>query len=108
MNDAWVWPGPEPYHWWPDHLPRDGSLEVLVRFFGEAGYSLAATDDGFSPSFERVAIFGDEEGPTHAALELPDGSWTSKLGMSEDIRHADLGVLTGYGPVVALLRRPWE
>lgn len=105
MDDAWVWPGPEPYHWWPDHLPRDGSLDVLLAFFGELGYSPGPLSGRFTHGVERVAIFGDEDGPTHAARELPDGTWTSKLGMSEDIQHRDLEMLVGYGHLLAVLHR---
>lgn len=108
MDDAWVWPGPEPYHWWPGHLPRDGSLTVLLLFFSELGYFESSEWNTFDPGFEHVAIFGDEEGPTHAARQLVDGTWTSKLGLAEDISHNDLGVLIGYGAVVAVLRRPWQ
>jgi hypothetical protein len=44
--------------------------------------------------------------PTHAARQLPDGTWTSKLGISEDIQHA-LDDLAGavYRAVVQILKR---
>lgn len=45
--------------------------------------------------------------PTHAARQLPNGRWTSKLGFLEDIEH-DLHDVAGeaYGTVVVLLKRP--
>jgi hypothetical protein len=52
-------------------------------------------------------LFADADGtPSHAARQLRDGTWTSKLGMSEDIQHA-LEDLTGevYGSVVHILKR---
>jgi hypothetical protein len=45
--------------------------------------------------------------PKHASRQLPDGRWASKLGLSEDIKHA-LQDLTGtvYGSVVLVMKRP--
>jgi len=42
----------------------------------------------------------------HAARQLPEGRWTSKLGELEDIEHA-LHDLTGtvYGSVVLVMKR---
>ena len=62
------------------------------------------------PGSEKVVIFVDNEGlPTHAARQLTDGSWTSKLGSWQDNQHQHLQALAGtasiYG-VVALIMRP--
>ena len=40
--------------------------------------------------------------------ELPDGGWTSKLGLGIDISHKTLDCIAGglYGDVIAFLRRP--
>ena len=45
---------------------------------------------------------------THAARQLADGWWTSKLGPAEDIRHRTPQALAGdqYGQVVAFMKRP--
>ena len=50
---------------------------------------------------EKVALYADDQGNwTHAALQLPDGWWTSKLGPDEDILHrtpqALLGNVSGH------------
>ncbi|TAF36353.1 MAG: hypothetical protein EAZ69_10585 [Oscillatoriales cyanobacterium] len=44
--------------------------------------------------------------PTHAARQLANGKWTSKLGWLEDIEH-ELDGLTGdrYGVVGQILKR---
>ncbi len=66
--------------------------------------------------FEKIAIYVDTDGvPTHAARQLPDGSWTSKLGDWEDIQHQTLEALEtgndkahqelGYGKVAKIMRR---
>jgi hypothetical protein len=45
--------------------------------------------------------------PTHAARQLDNGRWTSKLGELEDIEHS-LRDLEGaaYGTVVQVMKRP--
>ena len=58
--------------------------------------------------FEKIALFVDNrDTPRHAARQLPNGRWTSKLGELEDIEHG-LHDLEGaeYGSVVAVMRRP--
>lgn len=58
--------------------------------------------------FEKVALFADADGfATHAARQLNNGRWTSKLGELEDIEHA-LRDLEGveYGTVVLVMKRP--
>jgi hypothetical protein len=46
--------------------------------------------------------------PTHAALQLPSGEWTSKLGPFEDISHAHENDVNGpaYGAVRFYMSRP--
>ena len=64
--------------------------------------------DELEAGYEKVALFADADGrPTHAARQLPNGNWTSKLGKAEDIQHRlrDVeGVL--YGVVVLVMKRP--
>lgn len=45
--------------------------------------------------------------PAHAARQLADGSWTSKCGRSEDIRHTLEGLAGDvYGEPTIFLSRP--
>jgi hypothetical protein len=39
------------------------------------------------PGFLKVALYGTGLTYTHAARQLADGKWTSKLGKGEDIEH---------------------
>jgi hypothetical protein len=54
-----------------------------------------------------VALYALGDEPRHTARQLAQGTWTSKLGRSEDIEHR-LEDLEGslYGKVVKLLKRP--
>jgi hypothetical protein len=79
----------------------------FVEAFATIGYETVAARD-HDPDFEKVAIFASTEGvPTHMARQLPNGSWTSKLGGLEDIVHVEVSGVAGsdYGHVVAILQR---
>jgi hypothetical protein len=103
----WWWPGPNlREEYWPPGIPREPTLSAFQEAFGLLGYRLCESDD-LEPGFEKIALFADAQGrPTHAARQLLDGSWTSKLGKREDIEHR-LRDLTGaiYDSVVRVFRR---
>ncbi len=48
--------------------------------------------------------------PTHAARQLPDGRWSSKLGKGHDVSHTTVRGVEGpcYGKAVQYMRRPME
>ena len=54
-------------------------------------------DGNLEPGYEKVAIYAMDGEPTHAARQLQNGWWTSKLGKYEDIDHDSLEELQGYG-----------
>lgn len=104
----WWWPGEPPFSFWPAGVQREESVASFIEAFATLGYQVTESG-GHDPHFERVAIFASNDGvPTHMARQLPDGSWTSKLGQLEDIAHRDVAGVTGvdYGAVAAFLQRP--
>lgn len=104
-DDAQKWnPDPWGLFYWPGEL-REDTLEGWIRAFGQLGYQ-ACADGTLEDGFEKIAIYGSESGPQHVARQLATGLWTSKLGNSEDIEHAVMG-LSGdaYGEVLTYLRR---
>jgi hypothetical protein len=64
-------------------------------------------DASLEPGFEKVALFGSSLYYTHAARQLPNGKWTSKLGKAEDIEHDSPDIVAGgvYGELVQVMRR---
>ena len=60
------------------------------------------------PGFEKVALHGDIFFYSHAARQLPDGKWTSKLGKDQDIEHDTPFDVAGglYGEVVQIMKGP--
>jgi hypothetical protein len=104
----WWWPDVDPDDdavFWPPGVPAEETLAAFVAAFATLGYAPCPGEE-YEPGFEKVALFARDGIPTHAARQLPDGRWTSKLGMSEDIEH-DLHAISGelYGTVLLVLRR---
>ena len=102
----WWWPD-DPKGHWPNGVARLETLQTFREAFATLGY-VACPGYELEPGFEKIALFADRAGtPTHAARQLPNGSWTSKLGLPEDIEHA-LHDLEGspYGSIAEIMRRP--
>jgi hypothetical protein len=103
----WFWPSDPEFSIWPAAIPRVETIAAFEALFASYGFALCSTEE-FEAGFEKVALFARPDGrPTHAARQLPNGRWTSKLGKSEDIEH-DLRAIEGdvYGGVVRIYRRP--
>ncbi len=105
----WWWPD-EPNQpesaYWPAGVPRVETLEAFRQAFATLGYEVC-DDERPEMGHEKIALFAFAGAPTHAARQLPNGRWTSKLGPMEDIEHAlhDLAGLV-YGSVVFVMKRP--
>src|SRR4051794_32435817 len=83
VTDRWWQPGV----YWPVATPEDDfGIGVLEQAFVALGFE-GCDDDSLEVGFEKVALYGSSLFYNHAARQLPDGKWTSKLGRSEDIEH---------------------
>ena len=106
QNNKWWWPDPHNYGYWPPGVVREETLGAFIAAYGTLGY--APCDNSLpEPDAEKIAIFTDGGMPTHAARQLADGTWTSKLGNFEDICHQTLDALEGgkYGSVAQIMSR---
>jgi hypothetical protein len=93
---------------WPIQAhPDDYGISVLEEMFKSLGYKDCGMDASLEPGFEKVALFGSSLYHTHAARQLPNGKWTSKLGKAEDIEHDSPDIVAGgvYGELVQVMRR---
>jgi hypothetical protein len=78
------------YAYWPDGVPKLETPDAFILAFGTKGYVQCA-DGSRQARLEKVAIYVDSNDiPTHAARQLRNGKWTSKLGDYEDITHNSL------------------
>jgi hypothetical protein len=105
----WWWPAessPLREIYWPPAIPREETLEAFRQLLATLGY-VACDDERVEEGYQKVALFAFAGAPKHAARQLPNGRWTSKLGEMEDIEHG-LNDLTGmaYGSVVLVMKRP--
>lgn len=108
-STRWWWPLPQKPYYWP--IPQMGvTRQNFIDAFATLGYIVAnALDPSLQSDLEKVALFEDSAGkPTHAARQLPSGTWTSKLGKEIDIEHIAVAGVEGpeYGTVAVILVRP--
>lgn len=106
VTDAMWWPVDPDAHW-PPGVPDELTVPAIIAALGTVGYVPCAHGD-FEPGYEKAAVYARGGSPTHAARQLSDGRWSSKLGRDCVVSHATpVGVEGGvYGSVVAFLRRP--
>jgi hypothetical protein len=110
-----AWSAGDVEHWWQPGVywplpasPQDYGIGVLEQLFKSLGYEDCGMHSSLEPGFEKVALFGQSLFYTHAARQLPNGEWTSKLGKAEDIQHLTPRDVAGgiYGEVVQIMKRP--
>lgn len=76
----------------PSRILRKKSLDAYKKAYGSIGYK-TCQDAKHEKGFEKIAIYAKINGePTHAARQLNQSKWTSKLGKKEDIEHAINGL----------------
>jgi hypothetical protein len=116
-NDRWIQP---PYLgqpnldcvvWWPPDIQEGTDITCLVKVFESQEYQLCETcehEDGY----RKVALYFDEKTNqwTHAARELRNGYWTSKLGQDVDIQHGTPYTIENknYGKVYCFMKKKIE
>ena len=101
------WGYQNPGDYWPPTLPRNQEIGTLMRLFASQRFSLCE-DDTPEPGYDKIALYAFVGQFTHAARQLNDGRWTSKLGIREVITHPSLANLEDgiYGSVHCIMRRP--
>jgi hypothetical protein len=99
-NTRWWWPDSSAF--WPSGIRCDETVEAFDALFASGGAFEVDTED-LEDGVVKIALFAQNGKPTHAARQLRNGRWTSKLGTAVDIAHS-LRELEGaqYGAVVKL------
>ena len=108
---AWA-AGDVSHNWWPNQygywpIPqREETIDCFVQAFKSLGYQECSTSN-HEAGYERIAIYAQHGIPKHAARQLENGNWTSKIGRNIDVEHPSLRAVEGlfYGQAVAFLRR---
>ncbi|MDI9364568.1 MAG: hypothetical protein QM541_06435 [Flavobacterium sp.] len=106
-NTKWYWPDNTNIMYWPEDVPRNETLESFVLLFSKINYSIC-DNNLLEIGYEKIAIYATSFGkPTHAARQLSNGFWTSKLGQSVDVTHTLQAMEDGeYGNAVIFMKRP--
>ncbi len=104
--DAWWWPDADGDAFWPATAPRAETVAAFVAAFTALGFDSCAAGD-HEPGWEKIALYAVDGVPTHAARQLSDGSWTSKLGRGPVVSHNTPHGVEGpvYGLVCCFLKR---
>jgi hypothetical protein len=82
----WPTPVPVPGWYWPPGIGRAPTAPNFQDAFEGLGYEVCSGGE-LEPGYEKVAIFEKAGEVEHAARQLPDGRWQSKLGEHVDITH---------------------
>jgi hypothetical protein len=106
-QENWWWPDLSDSYW-PKDAPRKECIDAFIQAYWQSGKYEPCDDGSLEAGYEKVAIYCNKDGPSHAAWQRDDGNWSSKLGPDEDIRHDTLERLNGdlYGEPIKFLRRP--
>ncbi|MBI4594952.1 MAG: hypothetical protein HY730_01065 [Candidatus Tectomicrobia bacterium] len=106
-TEKWWWPDKNNLAYWPSHAPREENLEAFIKVYESLGYSNCSNME-YESGFEKIAIYIDTMGiPKHAAKQVDQTHWTSKLGRLEDIQHTLDGVSgSEYGYPSIFMKRP--
>ncbi len=101
----WYEPDPDGYYYWPNEVEREYKVEAYINLYKHLGYERCETSD-LEEGFLKIAIFANNNMPTHAARQLENGKWTSKLGRNIDVEHSMFSMENGfYGQVIQYMRR---
>ncbi len=105
VNYRWDWPAPN---------TRPATVRDFDAYYARYHFRPLPTglDYRVVPGMEKVVLYGHVRPgrriePTHAARQLSDGTWTSKLGQAPRIRHLTPEALNGtsYGQPVKVYYR---
>lgn len=104
----WEPPLPGTWHFWPSAASQGYGINDLRSAYEAVGFEVCE-EAAVERDVDKVALYGDHAGLyKHAARQLANGRWTSKLGEGEDIEHASPHELESdeYGTVVGFMKRP--
>ncbi|MFW6869525.1 DUF7689 domain-containing protein [Nocardioides sp. CPCC 206347] len=107
-SERFWWPSPGTPSYWPDGVEQAETLEAFRAAFESLGF-VECDSSEHEDGVQRIALYVGADGvPTHAARQLLDGGWTSKLGRAVDIRHATANAVCGplYGEIAIYMSRP--
>ena len=115
-DNRWMWPKIpgmllfDGWSYWPDGVENSEDVSAFIKAFEKKGYVLCDNAD-FEKDFSKIALYiqpGTTD-CTHAARQMRNGKWTSKLGRLNDIQHGTPYTIEGdaYGKVHCIMKVPY-
>ncbi len=103
-TSRWWWPDGVSY--WPAWAPLTDSIASLTAVFSGQGYKLC-DDGGVAAGCQKAALYESDGKMQHAALQMPNGRWRSKMGKGPLIEHHSPDSLSGgiYGHAAITMQR---
>ena len=97
-GDTCEWWSHVPGSYWPPHATRSDSIASLLEVFVGLGYE-QCDDSSVETGHQKVALYETQGVWTHAAVQMPNGTWRSKMGEGPVIEHRSPESLAGgvYG-----------
>ncbi|TDX84410.1 DUF7689 domain-containing protein [Epilithonimonas xixisoli] len=105
-SNLWFWPDSEGLYFWPKEIPRECTKEAFIKLYELIGYEVCF-DESFEEGKEKVVIYlNSNEEPTHAAKQIDNNFWSSKLGPHNDVSHSLFALEDGvYGNARIFMKR---
>jgi hypothetical protein len=93
-------------YYWPSKVMRAHSQRAFIEAYTAIGYE-ECVHSAREIGLEKIAFYGEPgSGPRHAAYQLSNGLWVSKLGRMEEIAHP-LKTIEGdaFGQAILFMQR---
>ena len=106
VGDTGSWWDDNEKHYWPAHATRSNSIESLKEMFAGLGFE-QCHDSRIEDGYQKVALYEEQSVWKHAAVQMPNGRWRSKMGQGPVIEHLSPESLSGgpYGNATIYIRR---
>ena len=90
---------------WPNDIKRGNNMDSFINLFESIGY-IICDNENFEQGYEKICIYEKDDVPKHAAKQLLNGNWSSKLGDYFDVEHSISALLDGrYGNISVFMKR---
>ena len=105
-GDVTEWWWPDGINYWPSWATLDTKMESLVEALAGLGYE-QCNDSTSEDGYEKVALYEVQGEFQHAAIQMPNGRWRSKMGQGPVIEHRNPESLSGgmYGNPMTYMRK---
>ena len=105
-SDATRWWWPDGINYWPPWATLDTKMESLMEALAGLGYEQCDDSDP-EDGYQKVALYEVQGEFQHAAVQMPNGHWRSKMGRGPAIEHRNPESLSSgiYGNPTTYMRR---